>query len=320
MSIDLDDERKWADVLAELRWPNGFHCEQCDRVTPYWRHGTRPRTFICAVCRTSRSVTAGTLLHRTRLPLRYWFVAAAFLAEDGGISARSLAAELVVHVESAWQLAQRLRIALPPDHAVLEGVVEAMMAYVSCRPPPKTRGADRAVVLVACERPGADGAQAKSLVQPMLRGSVDHLARRVRGELVCTPQIHTSILFRWFFDRGRKRRGPISHRDVSDYEQLHKQKPAIPQEDSGLPFTARTGEPVGARRVCGELQWFLGWTHASVSRAWLDGYVREFVARSRGGGEGLQRALLAHALREQPYRFDDLVRARRATAAVLRAA
>src|SRR5205807_2146759 len=49
------------------------------------------RVFECAGCAQQHSVTAGTVFHRTRTPLRKWFAAAWLIAQDKrGVSAPPL--------------------------------------------------------------------------------------------------------------------------------------------------------------------------------------------------------------------------------------
>ena len=53
-------------ALEALRWPNGFVCPMCGHAKgPRLR--SRPRLHECASRHHQASVTAGTILHRTRL-------------------------------------------------------------------------------------------------------------------------------------------------------------------------------------------------------------------------------------------------------------
>jgi hypothetical protein len=64
------DERV-IDLLAVLRWgPTSWRCPspECGSLKAYRLEG-RPRSRECAGCGLQRSVTAGTLLHKTKLPL-----------------------------------------------------------------------------------------------------------------------------------------------------------------------------------------------------------------------------------------------------------
>ena len=96
------DEAACVAALAELRWPNGFICAGCAGRLAY-QLAARPRVFECADCGRQHSVTAGTVFHRTRTPLRKWFAAAWLIGQDKrGVSALFLARELALRYETAW--------------------------------------------------------------------------------------------------------------------------------------------------------------------------------------------------------------------------
>jgi hypothetical protein len=63
----LPDDEACIEYLAQWRWTDGFRCPKCDgaRAT---RLKTRP-LWECRSCGRQTSVTAGTALHRTKLPL-----------------------------------------------------------------------------------------------------------------------------------------------------------------------------------------------------------------------------------------------------------
>ena len=75
----------WAE-LFRLRFPNGFICQKCGCTEYYSVRGRN--AFQCRACRHQTSVTAGTVMHRTHLPLTVWFWAIYLCATDKrGISA-----------------------------------------------------------------------------------------------------------------------------------------------------------------------------------------------------------------------------------------
>ena len=86
------------EALARLRWPQGYVCARCGERRNY-QLKTRPRVFECAGCGHQESVTAGTVFHRTRTPLRKWFLAAWWMGRDE--VARGLGAVSVARVEPA---------------------------------------------------------------------------------------------------------------------------------------------------------------------------------------------------------------------------
>ena len=57
--------------LFHQRWPNGFICPKCEN-NQYSYHSTRG-LYQCKKCKYQASVTAGTIFHKTRTPLKIWF-------------------------------------------------------------------------------------------------------------------------------------------------------------------------------------------------------------------------------------------------------
>ncbi|MFQ5347455.1 MAG: IS1595 family transposase [Rhodothalassiaceae bacterium] len=115
-----------AAYLAEARWPEGFICPACGHAKG-WKLETKRWTFECAACRRQTSVTAGTVMRGSKLPLTVWFWAAYLMAtHSNGISALQLMRQLGLgSYKSAWLLAHKLRRAmLDPDRGPLGGLVE----------------------------------------------------------------------------------------------------------------------------------------------------------------------------------------------------
>ena len=129
------------EALARLRWPQGYVCARCGERRNY-QLKTRPRVFECAGCGHQESVTAGTVFHRTRTPLRKWFLAAWWMGRDKrGVSALFLSRELSLRYDTAWLMAHKLRHALTerPEFP-LEGLVEVDESYYGGRGKPESRG------------------------------------------------------------------------------------------------------------------------------------------------------------------------------------
>ena len=77
-----------------MRWPDGFVCPACGHEKG-WALRRKAHTFECAGCRRQTSVTAGTILHASKLPLTVWFWAAYLMAtHSNGISALQLQKQL----------------------------------------------------------------------------------------------------------------------------------------------------------------------------------------------------------------------------------
>lgn len=110
--------------LARLRWPTGFCCPQCT-TSGSWT--TTRCLLMCRRCGYQASVTAGTIFHRTRLPLQDWFRAMWWMTgQKHQLSALGLQRLLGFgSYRTAWLWLQKLRRAMVlPDWDRLGGEVE----------------------------------------------------------------------------------------------------------------------------------------------------------------------------------------------------
>lgn len=139
--------------LEALLWPDGPSCPRCgvmgDRITKLAGKSTRPGVYKCKDCRKPFSVTVGTVMERSHIPLSKWLLAAQLMASSKkGMSAKQLERMLGTNYETAWFLFHRLREAATSLAAGPLGgpntVVEADETYVGGKaknkafgPPPK---------------------------------------------------------------------------------------------------------------------------------------------------------------------------------------
>jgi transposase-like protein len=140
-------------VVEEMRWPHGYMCPNCEHDVGYRLTG-RP-LIQCAVCRHQTSVTAGTVFHKTRIPLRHWFWIIALVAQDkGGASATRLAAQLGMHYRTVWHILHKIREAMSnqEDARKLSGLIELDQGFFGGTGRGKGRGKKhKAQVLVMVE-------------------------------------------------------------------------------------------------------------------------------------------------------------------------
>ena len=117
--------------LVDCRWPEGYQCPRCGHAQAY-ELSTRG-LLQCKSCRHQVSVTAGTVLHRTRVPLQLWFSAAYLVTtHTPGFSAVQLQRQLgLTRYETAWTMLQKLRRAMVrPERDRICGTVEVDETYV----------------------------------------------------------------------------------------------------------------------------------------------------------------------------------------------
>lgn len=128
--------------LVECRWPDGFRCQKCGQDRSYARKDRRATE--CAGCGRLSSVTAGTVLHKSKVSLRAWLWAAWLLVSSkGGISALELSRQLGLSYETAFTMLHKLRRAMvAPDREPLRGRIEMDETYVGGpQSGPRGRGA-----------------------------------------------------------------------------------------------------------------------------------------------------------------------------------
>lgn len=138
------DDEACLRYLVETRWPDGFRCPACGAELAWFLE--RRRLWQCRACRHQSSVTAGTVLHRSRVPLSDWFTAAYLVASlKPGVSALQLAQQLGVHYETAWLMLHKLRRAMVnPGRGRLSGEVEVDETWIGGRQAGLTGGRQRA--------------------------------------------------------------------------------------------------------------------------------------------------------------------------------
>lgn len=149
-------EEACAEYLAALRWPEGFVCPACG-ARKGWP--TARGTIFCAACERQTSLTAGTILHKTRVPLRSWLLGMWLVCtQKTGLSAAGLQRELGLgSYRTAWLMLQKLREAMVRvGREPLRGSVEVDETYLGGKEA-GVRGRQlvgKALVVVAVELDG----------------------------------------------------------------------------------------------------------------------------------------------------------------------
>jgi hypothetical protein len=151
-------EQECRDHLFALRWPEGFRCPRCGCGRYSW-HSTR-HLCQCSACRYQASVTAGTILHKTRTPLRKWFWMIFMMSrQKSGVSMLGLQSLLEIKsYKTVWTMGHKIRKAMAERdaHYKLAGVMEMDDAFIGPIKPGKSgRGAEgKAKFIVAVGRRG----------------------------------------------------------------------------------------------------------------------------------------------------------------------
>ena len=271
--------------LERLRWGAGFLCRFCGAVDGWWQMTDGLRR--CKACRCETSVTAGTILARTRTPLTSWFAAVWYVVnQKQGVSALGLQRVLGLgSYETAWTWLHKLRRAMVrPDREQLDGPVEVDETIIGgVKPGRRGRGAEgKALVAVAVEaRPGGPG---RVGMQRIPNAAKDVLTDFVLDHVARGSEVRTDAL--------------AAYNGVGEYRFSHV---ITNVKASGDPAHVAMPE---VHRVASLLKrWLLGTHQGAVSHDQLDYYLDEFTFRFNRRA-ARHRGLLFYRLLEQAVATD----------------
>jgi transposase-like protein len=247
--------------LFVSRWPDGFACPVCGGGEIGAEH--RRHLWQCRRCGRQTSVTAGTVMHKTRMPLTLWFWAAYLVSTHGpGISALQLQRQLgISRYETAWMILHKLRRAMvAPEREPLTAEVEVDEGFLGGRDT-DLRGSrqrnGKPLVGVAVEVRGNGSGRLRLQLLP--DASAASLTPFVSSSVAAGAIVHTDG---WAGYSGLGSAG-FEH-------QPHKQRARFPDREWVLPR---------AHRALSNLKTWLQGTHHGVSPQHLQIYLDEFVFR-----------------------------------------
>jgi transposase-like protein len=131
------DDDKAREHLEALHWPHGPVCPHCgsvENITKLQGKSTRKGVYKCNACEKPFTVTVGTVMEDSKIPLNKWVYAFALVNESKkGISAHQLHRSLGITYKSAWFMLHRIREAMKQDFEPMGGAscdVEADETFI----------------------------------------------------------------------------------------------------------------------------------------------------------------------------------------------
>lgn len=271
--------------LIELRWGGKVRCARCECNETWELQNGR---FECKRCGHQTSVTAGTLLHRTRKPLRLWFRAMwEMAARRGGINACEL--QRIMGFGSygtAWNWLHKLRRAMAgrSSHG-LDGLVVIDESYLGGKSQVRGRGTEKALILIAAE----DNA-GRIRIEPANDGSAVSIGAFVSRNIDTAAQVTTD--------------GWPGYSSIALGDRKHTVK-------ENTDYTSE--DPFHMCHVAAALlkRWWLGTFHGSMSLQHMAFYLVEFAFRfNRRKTNGVGRItsrLLQMAITSKPISEAELL-------------
>jgi transposase-like protein len=119
----FNNEDKAREHLESIRWADGVYCPHCGNsdegsIRRLEGKSHRPGLFQCNACRQHFTVTVGTVMERSKIPLAKWVLGFhLYAASKKGMSAHQLHRMLGVTYKTAWFMAHRIREAMKEDVA-----------------------------------------------------------------------------------------------------------------------------------------------------------------------------------------------------------
>ena len=271
--------------LVAVRWPQGFVCERCGGMAG--SELVERRLWQCRYCGYQASLTSGTVLHGTRLPLTLWFWAAYLVSTLGpGVSAVQLQRQLGIRrYETAWLILHKLRRAMvDPDRTLLTDEIEVDETMIGGHEPDRRGGRQRdskkTLVAVAIEVRGEGSGRLRLQVIP--DASAQSLGEFIHTNVTVRSIVHTD----GWVGYSKKAMLGYDHRPLAQAQ----------QDEFLLPR---------AHRAIGNLKTWLQGTHHGVSPQHLPVYLNEFVFRHNRRGKPMAgfRTLLGLATQHEPTTF-----------------
>lgn len=252
-------EEACRDYMIKLRWPKGFRCSRC-QSDKAWPHGLN--RLRCSSCRRDTSVTAGTIFHRSHIPLRTWFRAAWWLTnQKSGVSALGLQRLMGLgSYRTAWSCLHRLRLAMVrPGRELLSGEVEVDETFLGGVRKGGKAKQNKMIVMIAAEARGEGIGRIRLRQVPTLEA--DDLGAFVKATVMLGSKVVTD--------------GWPSYRPLARAGYRH-----APMVLSGHGREASSAMLPRVHRVASLLRrWILGTYQGRMTLPRLDRYLEEFAFR-----------------------------------------
>lgn len=136
ISNNFPSELHAVQFFEKVRWGKKPKCAYCHSDKLGARN--QDHRFACKNCGKTSSVTTGTYLHNTRLPLKTWMFGFAVVADaKKGLSSKQLERNLGIHYETAYNMYMKIRELMIIENRKipeLDGVTEMDETFVGGKP------------------------------------------------------------------------------------------------------------------------------------------------------------------------------------------
>lgn len=288
LTAQYPDEASAERYFIARRWPNGVNCPRCGSVDV--QRGAQPgrnRQLWNCQCGKQFSVTSGTVMADTKIPLRKWLFAFHIIgASKKGISALQLSRMLGVEYKTAWHLSHRIRETMVNDSQKFTGIVETDETYIGGRRTGRGRGykGNKVAVQTIVQRSGEGRQHGKAQTIALSHEPVD--GRTVGAKL----RQHTVPGKTVLMTDDSPIYTRVGERFKDHHTVNHREKEYVREDWDGHLATTNTAEGLFAN-----LKRQINGTHHHTSQKHLPKYLEEFDfkynSRQKTDGERTEAAI-----------------------------
>ena len=236
-ATNYPDEESCKQKFKEYREHVGVCCSKCGNKNHYWKKDKEQ--FECKSCKTRTTLRSGTVMHKSKLPFRYWFITMHLLTSTKkSFSAKEIQRQLGhKRYHPIWHMVHKLRAAMGKRDGeyILAGQIELDDGFFSTETPkeqknePLKRGRGsqkktKVLVMAESEKIEAPG-------KGMKPRRVGYLKMQVIEDLqkdTITPLVAASVSSEAVLDTD----GSNSYVDLSGYVRSHNAE-VIPKKKVG---------------------------------------------------------------------------------------
>lgn len=275
-------EESCANYMKEKREEEGIICKKCGHTKHYWYE--KMQLWKCAYCGTRLNLRSGTIMEKSHIPIRMWFMVLHFMTSTKkSFSALEMQRQLGWHYyEPIWYMMQKIRVTMGNRDAKykLKGNIEIDDAfYEVVNIPEKDLNGDK-ITPSETKRGRGSEKQAKVLVMvestPKFDQTNPHKKNRVMGfaKMIVMDDLK-SVAINYEVNKAVDPTsimisdGYRAYADLIKVVNSHKAL-VVPQKEAHkiLPWVHTV--------IANSKRQFLG-VHHSIGRDYLQNYLNEFI-------------------------------------------
>lgn len=139
---NFPNEDSCKQYFKEIREKKGVVCPKCGGINHYWKKDKS--SFECKSCGRRISLKSGTVMHKSKLPFRYWFITIHLITSIKKTFAAKEIQRQLGHkrYQPIWHMIHKIREAMDKrdDLCYLVGKMELDHAFFSTQTKPEDKG------------------------------------------------------------------------------------------------------------------------------------------------------------------------------------